>query len=685
MRNYALRMFRRLPLDSLYACALRLVLLVAPLVGLSCATRGKPGKPAPSSMRASASTASGSAASRVEPLRFDDPARISRIAAAARALEPRSVKTLEKTRAPGAAIGLVVDGQLIYFKGIGVREVREVAGPGPSGQGAVADPALLVDEDTVFRIASMTKAFVSAAALRLRDEGKLSLDDPAEKYLPELRGLRYPTADSPRITVRHLLSHSSGLPEDNASADLRMPMSEAAFDELLSHGLTFSTAPGTQYEYANLGFALAGRLVSRVSGVRVQDYVTRELLRPLGMTATGWDGSSVPANHRAHGYGRKDTAMPAEGLAKYQDDAPHEEPMLADGAWAAIGGIWTSPRDYARWVAFQLAAWPPRDGPDDGPVRRASVRETQSLQRFEGIDAWRDPKGELRVYGGGYGMGWGVSANCRFEQVISHSGGLPGYGSWVDLLPDRGVAVFTMTNLTYTASRAGIDLIEALDDQGLIPKRPQPVSPHMEAARAKVLSLLAHFDEAEAARTFDREYQSYETFAALEKRLAGLRTAHGACTVGTPTPVQAENALRGHARLACERGGIELVMTLTSDSPPRIQSLALESALPPSDRLVSLGGRASALLTGWNEGAAAELFPKTDDRKEAKAVFAAAALEHGACQTPQPDLSDGATSATFRLRCERGDLSLMIDLQPAGAVVSKVDLSPAEGAPRCAR
>ena len=125
-------MFRRLPLDSLYACALRLVLLVAPLVGLSCATRGKPGKPAPSSMRASASTASastasGSAASRVEPLRFDDPARISRIAAAARALEPRSVKTLEKTRAPGAAIGLVVDGQLIYFKGIGVREVREVA------------------------------------------------------------------------------------------------------------------------------------------------------------------------------------------------------------------------------------------------------------------------------------------------------------------------------------------------------------------------------------------------------------------------------------------------------------------------------------------------------------------------------------------------------------------------------
>jgi CubicO group peptidase (beta-lactamase class C family) len=92
----------------------------------------------------------------------------------------------------------------------------------------------------------MSKAFVSAAALHLRDQGLLSLDDPAEKYLPELRNLHYPTADSPRITVRQLLSHSSGLPEDNASADLRMPMSEAAFDELLAQGLTVSYASVTR-------------------------------------------------------------------------------------------------------------------------------------------------------------------------------------------------------------------------------------------------------------------------------------------------------------------------------------------------------------------------------------------------------------------------------------------------------
>jgi CubicO group peptidase (beta-lactamase class C family) len=648
-----------------------LIAAALPIAVLGCFSCATPGKPAPAP------------ASRAEPARFDDSNRAARIAAAARAVEPKLVRSLEKTRAPGTVIGLVVDGQLIYFKAVGVREVS--ATPGQTGQMGASDPAFLVDEDTVFRLASMSKAFVSAAALRLRDQGLLSLDDPAEKYLPELRGIRYPTADSPRVTVRQLLSHSSGLPEDNASADLRMPMSEADFDEILSHGLSFSTAPGTQYEYANLGFALAGRVVTRASGMRFQDYVTRELLRPLGMTATTWDGSSVPASHRAHGYGRKDSDMPAEGLAKYQDDDVHEEPMLADGAWAAIGGLWTSPRDYARWVAFQLAAWPPRDAADDGPVRRASLRETQLSQRFRGIDAWRDDKGELWVLGRGYGMGWFETASCRFERLITHGGGLPGYGSWVALLPERGVGVFTMTNLTYTGgARSAVDLLEALDDQGLIPVRPQPVSPQLEAARQSVLSLLARFDQNEAARTFDRNYESYERFGAMERRFAALETTHGACTAGTP--IEAENALRGRGRLACERGEIALEITLTSDSPARIQSLSLKSALPPSARLISLAGRGRGLLEKWDERTAAELFPKADDRKEAKGVFASAALDHGACQAPRPDVSDGATSATFRLPCEHGDLDLSIALRPPdGAVVSKVDLSPAAGGPRCPR
>jgi len=136
----------------------------------------------------------------------------------AEALEPKLEALRAGWKAPGLAVGLVVDGELVWFKGFGERRVA---------------PGAPVDQDTLFRIASMSKAFVSAAVLRLRDEGKLALDEPAERYLPELARLGGPTADSPRLTVRHLLSHAGGLPEDNATADLRMPMAEAEFDVVL--------------------------------------------------------------------------------------------------------------------------------------------------------------------------------------------------------------------------------------------------------------------------------------------------------------------------------------------------------------------------------------------------------------------------------------------------------------------
>ena len=526
------------------------------------------------------------------------------------------VAFVKQSHVPGLAVGVVVDGRLAYFKGFGVRDVASGAP---------------VDEETVFRIASMTKSFVSASVLRLRDEGKLSLDDPAEKYLPELKALRYPTRDSPRLTVRHLLSHSAGLPEDNATADLRMPMADAEFDALLSHGLSFSTAPGTRYEYANLGFALAGRLVTRVSGERLQDYVSRHLLAPLGMSATGWDGAAVPEAHRAHGYGRKGSNMPSAGLARYQDDAPHEEPMLADGAWAPIGGLWTSPRDYARWVAFQLSATPPRDDPDDGPVRRASLRESQSVQRAYDFDAALDPQGQLRVSAGGYGLGWGIGDNCSFEtHVVTHGGGLPGYGSVVMLAPETGVGAFAMTNLTYTgASKLVRELLGSLQEQGLLPSRPQPPAPQLERARDEVTALMMQWDAPRAAALFDALHASYEPPAKLRERLEKMHAVHGACRAGAA--IEPENRLRGTALLACDRGGLALGLELTSDAPPRIQALVMDSILPPSPALAALAARAVPLLARWDDGEAARAF-EDDARDNARSLFRTVRATPGACR-----------------------------------------------------
>jgi hypothetical protein len=185
-------------------------------------------------------------------VRFDDPQRVARIVAATRAREPAIVAELEKSRAPGAAMGVVVDGQLVYFKAVGVRELSSAGAP------------RLVDEDTVFRIASMSKAFVTAAIVRLRDDGKLALDDAAEKYLPELRALRYPTTDSPRVTIRQLISQSAGFPEDNASGDLRMSMSDADFDALLATERAFSsTCPSRKRSSATCTAAARSARTSR--------------------------------------------------------------------------------------------------------------------------------------------------------------------------------------------------------------------------------------------------------------------------------------------------------------------------------------------------------------------------------------------------------------------------------------
>src|SRR5262245_1597984 len=260
----------------------------------------------------------------------------------------------EQQHVPCIAYVVLVDGALVHTGTVGV---RELAGKAP------------VDADTVFRIASMTKSFTALCILKLRDEGKLSLDDPVDRYVPELAGLKYPTTDSPKITIRHLLSHSEGFPEDNPWGDQQLSVTDAQFTEMLKRGIPFSTAPGTNYEYSNYGFAILGRVVSRVSGVKYAEYVKENILKPLSMASTTLEPASVPKQVIAHGY-------------RWEDNTWKEEPPLPDGAFGSMGGMLTSTRDLGRYVGFLMSAWPPRDGADPGPVKRSSLREMQQPVRW---------------------------------------------------------------------------------------------------------------------------------------------------------------------------------------------------------------------------------------------------------------------------------------------------------------
>ncbi|MEO6223683.1 MAG: serine hydrolase domain-containing protein, partial [Vicinamibacterales bacterium] len=172
--------------------------------------------------------------------------RVARLRAALPEVDTVFASFAQSSRVPGIAYGVLIDGQLVHTGSVGVREL------------ASRSP---ITPDTVFRIASMTKSFTALCILKLRDEGKLSLDDPAERYVPELAGLKYPTADSPKLTIRHLLSHSEGFPEDNPWGDQQLAVSETEFTAMLKAGIPFSNAPGVAYEYSNYGFAILGRVV----------------------------------------------------------------------------------------------------------------------------------------------------------------------------------------------------------------------------------------------------------------------------------------------------------------------------------------------------------------------------------------------------------------------------------------
>lgn len=495
------------------------------------------------------------------PARFVDAGRRDKLARAYPEIDAQVRAFLARENVPGAAWGIVVDGELVH---VGVQGVRDVAA------------GAKVERDTVFRIASMTKSFTAMAILQLRDAGKLSLDDPAEKYVPQLRALRYPTADSPRITIRQLLSHAEGFPEDNPWGDQQLAISEARFDELLRDGIAFSSSPGTAYEYSNYGFAILGRIVSRVSGNDYRDYVRQRILEPLGMRSTTLEPRAVPAAQLALGY-------------RYEDNLWKLEPQLADGAFGAMGGMLTSLEDLARYVGVFLDAWPARDGVERAPLARASLREMQQLWRARPTVVTRDGSGAIALNSGGYGYGLRISQSCDFGHIVAHSGGLPGFGSQMRWLPDYGVGIIAFGNRTYTGWGSVFDaaLISLARSGGLAPREVQP-APALQAARDGVNSLINRWDDGLIERLAAMNLFLDRSKARREAEFARLRDSVGACRERRGF-LYSENALRGDWLLDCERGVVQASVTLAPTVPPGVQHLEVRRLPDGVDPAIATG------------------------------------------------------------------------------------------------
>ena len=213
------------------------------------------------------------------PPRFADPDRVAKLQSAMPEIDRvfRAYATAHKI--PGMIWGVVIDGQVAHLSSFGVRD-RASQAP--------------ITPDTAFRIASMTKSFTALAVLKLRDDGRLSLDDPLSRWMPEFARMERPTRDTPPLTIRQLLSHSAGFPEDNPWGDQQLSATDAMLDDWLARGIPFSTPPGTRYEYSNYAFGLLGRVVTKAAGMPYEQYVQTEILWKLHMKRSTFRFADVP-------------------------------------------------------------------------------------------------------------------------------------------------------------------------------------------------------------------------------------------------------------------------------------------------------------------------------------------------------------------------------------------------------
>jgi D-alanyl-D-alanine-carboxypeptidase/D-alanyl-D-alanine-endopeptidase len=447
----------------------------------------------------------------------------------------------EKEQIPGLAAGIVQDGKLAHVTTVGLADIE---GARPVGEG------------TAFRIASMTKNMTCLALLVLRDRGLLRLDAPLSDYVPQFASVVPATRDSGPVTLRHLMTHTAGFVTDDPWGDRLLGMTPAELDALIATGTLFARPPGIAFEYSNLGYALLGRVLTNVSGEPYQAFIHRTFLEPLGMARTTFNAIDAQRGDFAWGY-------------RFDEGKWSRERIEPDGEVGAMGGLVTTVPDYARWVAFLLGAWPARDDPEQGPARRSTVREMALWHAptfLPEATAGREPSPTA------YGYGLMRSIDNKLGWRLHHSGGLPGYGSHVLMLPERGWGVFAFANRTYPqVARLTLSVAEMLHDAA---PKPAPAKPSAVLTRAVDAVVVAY----EAGRIAGIEPVLAGNFLLdmparfRDAELTALKTRLGDGRLEGVEPI---HALAGRFTMVCARGRLLGTITLSPDAAPGIQKLVL--------------------------------------------------------------------------------------------------------------
>ncbi len=218
----------------------------------------------------------------------------------------------------------------------------------------------------MYRIASITKTFTGTAIMQLRAIGRLQLDDPVVSFLPELAAAARRPGAIENVTVRRLLSHESGLRSEPPGTDFAIPRYEGDVKRTLAHVEEIGAVvpPNRQWKYSNLGYQLLGEIIARLSDTPYTDYVTKNILQPLGMSSTSFE--PLPKRLAT----RVATGYSGRAFSDELDVAPAMPPIFAEG------GLWSCVKDLSSWLCLQLAAYATLPQTSTRPKRRSSAPRT---------------------------------------------------------------------------------------------------------------------------------------------------------------------------------------------------------------------------------------------------------------------------------------------------------------------
>ncbi len=426
---------------------------------------------------------------------------------------------------PGIAIAVVRNGTVIKARGYGFANL-ELEAP--------------VTPKTLFGLGSISKQFVATAIMQLVEDGKVRLDDPITRYIDSL------PAHWGRITVRHLLTHTSGVPEEHWLPNF------VEFDRFEHNHLdvlrtvfadSLESAPGAVWAYRNSGYRMLGMIIERASGESLWSFLERRIFAPIGMTATRSSNPKTLIAHRAKGYGREHGRI-------VNRDAVTESAAFSEGA------LMSSVLDLARW---------------DSSLYHPRILTQASLDQMWTPVVLADGKPYP------YGYGWMLAPTNGFR-TVSHGGSLPGFLTNISRYVAKGLTVVALGNAEWADPAMLAGAIAGLYEPDLVPKAPPAIADARPDLTAGIRSLVEGLGRGELDRnrlTPDAREEWSDDAIGETTRL--IRRSGAVRQIELIELIERGNLARRRYRVTMGRGA--LLVTVLTDSTGQIRSLVVEEPL----------------------------------------------------------------------------------------------------------